>query len=133
MPNEKLIAALPLAALFAALCHMPPASAAAQDPGMVVVRDPQTGQLRAPTPAELQALRPPPAVAPRAAARPALVTSPDGSRHLRMGEQGMVYSVVTRAGDGKLAGQCVQGEDAAEAVVKQSAAGHNQERGHETR
>jgi len=133
MPNEKLIAALPLAALFAALCHVPPASAAGQDQGMVVVRDQQTGQLRAPTPAELQALRPAPAAALRARTRPALVTSPGGSRHLRIGEQGMVYSVVTRGADGKLAGQCVQGQAAADAAVKQPAAGPNQEHGHETR
>lgn len=118
MPNEKLIAALPLAALFAALCHMQPASAAGQaQEGMVAVRDPQTGQLRAPTPAEMKALRPLPKPALAAPQKPAVVVHADGTRHALIGEKGMVYSVVTRDADGKLARQCVQGEAAADALV----------------
>lgn len=120
MSKEKMIAALPLAALFAALCHVPPASAAGQDEGMVVVRDRQTGQLRAPTVAELKALRPPPGAGMRGQAKPGVVLHPDGSRHVRIGEQGMVYSVIAREPDGKLVNQCVQGEAAANAAVTQS-------------
>jgi hypothetical protein len=129
MPNEKMIAALPLAALFAALCHMPPASA--QESGMVVVRDPQTGQLRAPTAAELQALRKPPTAALQAQQKPALVTHPDGTRQLRIGEQGMVYSVVSRGADGKLVEQCVQGSGAANTALEK--ANPVEEHSHETR
>jgi hypothetical protein len=129
MSKQKLIAALPLAAVFAALFHMPPASAAGQDEGMVVVRDHQTGQLRAPTAAELKALRPQPGLGMRA--QPGVVLHPDGSRHVRIGEQGMVYSVVTRDPDGKVVNQCVQGEAAAEAALKP--AQHDKEHSDETR
>lgn len=133
MQNEKLIAALPLAALVAALCHMHPASAAAQSQeGMVVVRDAQTGQLRAPTADELKALRPHPAASLQAQVKPALVVHPDGSRQMHIGERGMVYSVVTRDADGKLAEHCVQGAQAADAALKQEPA-DVEEHSHETR
>ena len=131
MSKEKMIAALPLAALFAALCHVPPASAAGQDERMVVVRDHQTGQLRAPTTAELKALRPQTGKSIWPEGKPGVVLHPDGSRHVRIGEQGMVYSVVTRETDGNLVNQCVQGEAAAEAALKP--AQHNKEHSDETR
>ena len=83
------------------------------------VRDPQTGQLRAPTPAESRALAPAPSsAAMRAPSPPALVTHPGGSRQVRLGERGLVYSVVTRGADGKLAGQCVHGPAAADNAVR---------------
>lgn len=133
MRNEKLIAALPLAALAAALCHMQPAAAAAQSQeGMVVVRDAQTGQLRAPTADELKALRPHAAASLRPQVKPALVVHPDGSRQVRIGEHGMVYSVVTRDADGKIAEHCVQGREAADAALRQEP-GIEEERSHETR
>jgi hypothetical protein len=135
MPNEKLLAALPLAALFAALLLQSPARAAGQD-GMVVVRDPQTGQMRAPTAAELQALAPAPLAALRAQVplSSMVVTNPNGSRTLRLGERGQVYSVVQRAPDGKLVEQCVQGEQSAnKALAQPVAAGTNQEPRHEDR
>ena len=114
----------------ALLCAMaalatPPVHAAGQD-GMVVVRDPQSGQWRAPTAAEAQALR---SSSPGAAARslqqqapaqPQMTVGKGGSRQVRLGEKGLVYSVVTRAQDGALAEQCVQGQQAADAAVQQS-------------
>lgn len=116
MSRKKLIALLPCAALLAAL---PAAGAAQEQSGMVVVRDPQTGQLRAPTPAESRALAPAPSsAAMRATSPPALVTHPGGSRQVRLGERGLVYSVVTRGADGKLAGQCVHGPAAADNAVR---------------
>lgn len=133
MPNEKLLAALPLAALFAAvLMHTP---ARAQD-GMVVVRDPQTGQMRAPTAAEMKALAPPPMVGLRAQVplSSLVKTNPNGSRTLRLGERGLVYSVVSRAPDGTLAQHCVQGADAADkALAEPAATSHHQEVRHEDR
>jgi hypothetical protein len=133
MSNEKLIAALPLAAVFAAaVLQMAPASGAGQE-GMVVVRDPQTGQLRTPTAAEMQAL---------AAQRPAMLAPPappkviqraDGSRQARVGEKGMVYAVVTRDAGGQLAQQCVQGEAAASAALARPAAVQHEEHRHEVR
>lgn len=86
--------------------------ALAQEPSsMVVVRDPQTGEMRAPTAAELQVLR--------AAQRPSptqqqpqsnSVVRADGTRSLKLGERGMTYTTVTRGADGKLVEQCLHGE-----------------------
>ena len=130
MSYRKLITVLPCAALWTAL---PPHAAAQEPQGMVVVRDAQTGQLRAPTAAESRALAPPSTVSSmRAAGQPAVVTHPGGSRQVRLGERGMVYSVVTRGADGKLDEQCVQGEAAAEKAVKgPAAAARNQDHRHE--
>jgi hypothetical protein len=138
MSKQKLPAAAPVAALCAALAFafaIPPAVAAGQ-PGMVVARDPQTGQLRAPTAAELKALRTQgaAAVAPLTEApAPAAVTRKDGVRQLRLGENAMVYSVVTRDADGKSVNQCVHGEHATAKALSQPAAGakHNEEHNHE--
>jgi hypothetical protein len=135
MSYIKLIAVLPCAALWAA---MPSTAVAQEQQGMVVVRDAQTGQLRAPTPAEMRALVPATRSSSMSApAQPALVTHPDGRRQVRLGERGMVYSVVTRGADGKLSGQCVQGKAAAEkalgasADASTSAAPHKEDHAHE--
>lgn len=86
--------------------------------GMIVVRDPQTGQRRAPTAAESRALAPPPSASMRAAqAPPAMVTHPGGTRQVHLGERGLVYSVVTRGADGELVEQCVHGAAAADKAV----------------
>lgn len=136
MSNEKLLAALPLAALFAAIMmHISPARAAGQE-GVVVVRDAQTGQMRAPTAAELKALGPAPATTLHAQVPLAslVVTKPNGARTLRLGERGQVYSVVSRAQDGKFVEQCVQGADAAARALAQPAQPrHNQEQRNEDR
>lgn len=136
MYYKKTLAILPCAALCAGLSSAALAqeqSGAAQSPvaqsetaqsgmtqsGMIVVRDPQTGQLRAPTAAESRALAPPPSASMRASqAQPTVVTHPGGSRQVRLGERGLVYSVVTRGPDGKLAEQCVHGAAAAEKAVQ---------------
>ena len=101
--------------------------------GMVVVRDPQTGQLRAPTAAESRALAPPPSAGMRAAqAPPAMVTHPGGTRQVHLGERGLVYSVVTRGADGKLTEQCVHGAAAADKAVHAPASPQqNEEHRHE--
>lgn len=124
MSSKKMLAALPLAAI----CFMPP-HASAQDPqGMVVVRDAQTGQLRAPTAAESRALAPKATTLMAAPARPSMVTHPGGARQVKLGERGLVYSVVTRDGDGKLSDQCVHGEAAADqAVLGHQHAQHSQQ------
>lgn len=99
---------------------------------MVVVRDPQTGQLRAPTAAEMRALAPPASASMRAQSQPALVTHPNGARQVRLGERGLVYSIVTRDADGKLHDQCVQGAAAADkAVHAPAAAQQNEEHRHD--
>jgi hypothetical protein len=137
MSSKNPTAAVPLAALCAAMALAMPAAGAAEQPGMVVARDPQTGQLRAPTPAELKALREQPGQAammgPAAAEAPATVARTDGVRQVRLGERAMVYSVVTRGADGKLVEQCVQGEHAAHEAIKPGApaAKHNGEHSHD--
>ena len=126
MLTHKLMFFLPLAAL--AL----PASAAqqaqeAQEPkavqsqqGMVVVRDADTGHLRAPTPAEAQALHPRTNASAAAAAAPAprMIIGPGGRRSVKLDQRHMVYSVVTRGADGKLEEQCVHGADAAHGAAQ---------------
>jgi hypothetical protein len=119
MNNERSLATA-LAAALLAFAAAAPAAANAQE-GVVVVRDRVTGQLRTPTAAELRALRAkdraleaPPALAPS-------VKRPDGTRHLHLGERGMVYSVITREPDGGHAMHCVHGERAARAVMSKEA------------
>jgi hypothetical protein len=109
-------------------------AAASGQEGMVVVRDPQTGKMRAPTPEELRALR---AKAPSAAITSAprelkSLTRRDGARGVRLGEKTLVYEVVTRGEDGKLSSQCVQGEDAAGHALHSDNAEHKEHR-HEAR
>ncbi len=105
-------------------------SAAAEPPqeGMTVVRDPQTGQLRAPTAQELRALRAKEVVSPDLAPRPSTKVRPDGTRALDLGERGMVYATTTRAPDGTLVRKCVQGEAAAkDAMQRGEGARHEHE------
>src|SRR5689334_16275723 len=68
--------------------------------GMVVVRDPVTGKMRAPTPEELRQLRakaPPSAAAMAGAPQEGkTLTRRDGARGVRLGEKTLVYDVVTR-------------------------------------
>jgi hypothetical protein len=128
MSNQKMIAGLPLAALFAVAMQTPPASA---QEGMVVVRDAQTGQMRAPTPAEMKTLTAQPPVASLVVpSQPTLVARPDNVRQVRLGEKAQVFTVVTRGADGKLANQCVQGDSAAKTALEQPAA-TNEEHSHE--
>ena len=126
----KLLTAGVLAGLCLFLVTTTPVRAAGQE-GMIVVKDPQTGKMRAPTPDELKALR---ARAPAPAAlqggqaeQPVTTARPDGSRGVRLGEKSLVYEVVSRDADGKLTSQCVQGEDAARHAL------HNKEHDHEAR
>jgi hypothetical protein len=136
MLHAKLVMALPLAALFAAVLHAPARASDGQE-GLVVVRDPQTGQLRAPTAAERKALTSGPAASLRAQAPVSslasqVVRNPDGSKKLKLGQRGLVFEVVTRTPEGKLTEQCVQGEEAAGNALKQPAT-HQQEPRHEDR
>lgn len=135
MSYQKNLLALPCAALCAALSFPAAAqeqSGAAQS-GMVVVRDPQTGELRAPTAAESRALAPqgPSAGISAKAAAPVAVTHPGGARQVRLGERSLVYSVVTRGPDGKLAEQCVHGEAAADKAVHAPASAQQKEHSHD--
>jgi hypothetical protein len=92
-----------------ALLASPAPAAQPQEPsGMVVVRDPQTGRMRAPTPAELRALQAAPGQSPTLGPQQAKpVVRPDGTRALTLDERSMVYSVATRDASGKVVEQCV--------------------------
>lgn len=112
---------LPLAALaFPALAQQAESQPAPAQQGMVVVRDADTGELRAPTADEARALHPRTNASAAAVAAPApkMVTGPGGRRSVQLGERGMVYSVVTRGADGKLEEQCVHGAHAADHALE---------------
>jgi hypothetical protein len=147
MSKQKMLTATALAALCALAAFSMQAKAQspeAQDSqeGMVVVRDPQTGKMRAPTADELKALR---ARTPSSAAAKAFTAQPQtlagrrpGARGVRLGEKNMVYEVVTRGADGKLSSECVQGEAAAAealkgATDKRPADADHKEHNHESR
>lgn len=125
-----------LAALLAAAALGVPAVAAEPQEGMVVVRDANTGKFRAPTAAELNALeaqRTTRGLVQRGAPQSAVTIRPNGTVHKHLGESAMVYSVVSRDTRGKLAMQCVKGEDAANAALERTAGATQQEHDHETR
>ena len=136
MPKQTLLTLSAGAALCLLATLSTQARAAAQD-GMTVTIDPVTHEKRAPTPAEMQALR---AAAPPNAAmvagrpvQPSVVTRRDGARGVRVGESHLVYDVVTRGADGKLSSQCVQGAGAAQQALTHPANSADQESAHESR
>ncbi|MFL6709475.1 MAG: post-PEP-CTERM-1 domain-containing protein [Massilia sp.] len=99
--------------LFAALA-LATGGALAQDApaGMTAVRDPQTGQLRPATAAELRALGAAQlALRPAAAGAGPVKLRSDGRREVHLGEAALVQATVRRDADGKLTMDCVQGED----------------------
>ena len=126
MFSHKLMVLLPLAALAFPACaqqaepkQAEPRQVQTQE-GMVVVRDAETGELRAPTAEEARPLHPRTnaSAAGTAAPAPKMVTGPGGRRSVQLGERHMVYSVVTRGADGKLEEQCVHGAHAADHALK---------------
>ena len=141
LPCAAFCASLPLAASAqeqsagaqSGTTHAPAAQPGMAQSGMIVVRDAQTGQLRAPTAAESRALSPAPtaSAAMTAPARPTMVTHPGGSKQVKLGERSLVYSVVTRDADGKLHDQCVQGAAAADKALHAPAPKHNEEHRHD--
>jgi hypothetical protein len=126
------VASVASVAIVALLCG---SSAMAQEAGMKVVKDPQTGELRAPTADEFKKMQ-----AQENAARsgkkknlgilthteePKLVRHRRGGLKMELTEDSMVYSVLTRNADGSLAMQCVTGADAAQKALNQQAAPAN--------
>lgn len=95
-------------------------AAAAQPQGMVVVRDAASGELRAPTAAEFQALQAasPVAKARSAAATPKASVAKNGTRKVQVGTDSLVYAMTTRDADGQLHEACVQGDAAAQAALR---------------
>lgn len=123
-----------------ALCAGAPADAAEPVNSMVVVRDAATGQLRAPTAAELAALNAQrqnsptlPLQASTDAPRPVITTAPDGTLRATMGKESLIYAVTQRDADGKLKMQCVKGQQAATSSLNFAlpAATHTEEHNHD--
>ena len=94
--------------------------------GMRVVRDPVTGQLRAPTHEEFKAMqdeekaraakapaRAPASIAPR--------SHPSGARGARMTDESMSHTVLMRQPDGSLLAQCFGSHEEAQAALKAQA------------
>lgn len=93
-------------------------SAGKAAPRMIVVKDPDTGQLRAATAKEIEALR-------AASIKPALATAapattvetlPSGRKRALLGPEYSRYSVVRKNPDGSLSSDCVPGSKLDEAV-----------------
>jgi len=85
--------------------------------GVVVFIDPATGKIRQPDASEIGGLVPAPgSVAPKAP-EPTMIQGPGGAVGAMLGEDALTYMVVTAAPDGKLAMDCVTGDQAAAARV----------------
>jgi hypothetical protein len=128
MAQIKVQAAGLAAVMSALILSLSPAAQAADGVGMRIVRDPATGQLRAPTADEAKAMDEAEAKAraDRAAANPAgtadtrapaEVRTSNGVRY-RVNDSFLSYSVISRKADGTLDMQCVTGKDAAEKLVR---------------
>lgn len=108
-----------IAAALAALAGWTAGPASAAETARAqVVRDPETGQLRAPTAAEAAALR---GQAGRQASAPAaLPPQPihhrDGSVEMPLDSSTVMFSVAQRQADGSIRRSCVQGEQQAVAL-----------------
>lgn len=115
-------AALTLAALLVA-------PAAHAGPGMQVVKDPVTGELRVPTADEAKALRaakPASAIAKPGVRRglatgainPQPVVHPNGMVSVELDEDSLAYSVARKNPDGSISQVCVTGPQAAARAMK---------------
>ena len=125
MMNRILLAAAAAACLpFAAQAH-DDAEHAGEANKLIVVRDADTGALRAATAEEAAALAAKPATgkAPMAAARGAITQQPllkthrSGAQGARLTDAMACYSVAVRRADGSIGTQCVEGKAEAEAAL----------------
>jgi len=106
-------------ALLCGIAGATPPTPAAQ--GLTVMRDAETGQLRAPTPGELKTLRRQSSTTPRPAPF-AEIVGPGGERTVELGERGLVYAVVRRSADGTATQHCVASAHAATQAIEQPVA-----------
>jgi hypothetical protein len=93
--------------------------AAATAASLVAVKDPVTGQLRAPTAEEMEKLN---ALRPQAAPlAPQVVVLPNGTKMLRLGPESTSYAIARKNPDGSLTEICVEGAEAAAAAQRSPA------------
>jgi hypothetical protein len=124
----------------AALTLLAASHASAQDAGMKVVKDAQTGQLRAPTADEFKKMQAQENTLKSGKKKslgmltnteePKLVPNRRGGIKMELTEDTMVYSVATRNADGSLTMQCVTGADAAEKALTQTSSSTKGHEGH---
>jgi len=114
------------------------AVAATSPAGMKVVRDSATGALRAPTPAEAQAMVAQEKVKGKVGVgmltgteAPQQQLTSTGAVRMELSEETMVYSVVKRADDGSLNMECVTGSDAAKKLINSKSPATKQEHKHD--
>lgn len=122
------VAALAGAMALPVLAQEVPAQLSRPADAMTVVRDADTGQLRAPTAAEHEALRSAAGnqrrralsatAAPVGAAASVMRYHATGAKGTRMPEELMSQAVMVRGVDGKLAALCVASKDDMEAAMK---------------
>lgn len=105
-----------------------PESQSSAQQGLTVVRDAETGELRAPSATESEALQAQAAAPAARRPQPAVVAGADGRESVYLGSSRLVYSVVTRGPDGKLDHQCVDGAAGAHAHLNHGAPGGAQEK-----
>ena len=82
--------------------------------GAVVFIDPATGQIRQPTPAEIGSLADQARSTAGTPSAPVTIQGPGGAVGVKLGEDSLSYTVVTKTPDGKLATECVTGSKQAE-------------------
>lgn len=114
--------------------------ALAAEEGMRIARDPETGQLRAPSHEEIKALEAQERAAAAKAGRnttmrlapPTIQIKANGAKRAQLDESHMTYSVMKRRADGTLAMECVTGHEAAhQALATPATAQHSKEHDHE--
>jgi hypothetical protein len=86
--------------------------------GVMVFIDPATGKIVQPTEAQMGRLAPSPERAgPKAKAPVVTIQGPGGAVGMLLGPESLSYSIATRTADGKIALDCVTGDQAAERIV----------------
>ena len=85
---------------------------------LTVVRDPETGALRAPTTSEQAALQAKDPIAAKVAPKPLVRAYASGAHSARLPADLASYSVATRLDDGSIGSDCVQGLDSAVQAIR---------------
>jgi hypothetical protein len=112
---------LPLAALLVALTMAAPLTAAAAE-AMTVVRDRETGELRAPNATEMAALKAAETQAAKSRTQQSTRSAPteiqhaNGAVEMTLDDSSTMYSVATRNADGTVALQCLPAAEAQKVV-----------------
>jgi hypothetical protein len=97
----------------------PPATPApgANAAGVMVFIDPVTGRIVQPTEAQMGRLARSPQAGPKSKAPVITIQGPAGAVGIVLGPESLSYSIATRTADGKIAMDCVTGDQAANRLV----------------